>query len=339
MDNDELVSHLRNFEAVAVLSERLRQRASPLARILCALYAMWCAFRIRLCLGTEHYRDEDHRRVEPAEEWLSGSTLPNPSSVRCAGEILLSSIKLNDRSTIARELEQMGIFSLCPNLPSQFTRMRQIAALMTRETQVVALAELALFAVEVEDYEHASEIAAEARLLNPTEWEMYSVYIVEGLVAFHKGDFLESARLMRESTIPCQCDEYASLDCGVRGLNLSLPGKLLSVGMRSAVSEYLVNCRDVWRSLRPQIDVWISLLKDGETPDFGASRTVELMNTPSFRLMMQWARVVDLEENPSKATDRLGMRRTRTEILAARERMRAEHKRADDAGERPRSPF
>jgi hypothetical protein len=324
----DLASQLKNFELVTVLGERLCQKESTLAPVIYAIFAMWCAFRIQLCLGPEQIGKIEYQLEESLEELLRRVTvLPSPDSMRRAARDLVSLETLNHPSAIAGALEKMGVLALCPSPPHQFDRMRLVADCMSSYTRVSALVELALFASEVENYDRASEFAAEARSFSPCESELYSICVVEGLVAFSKGMYIEAARLMAQSVISCQCDEYASLACGVRSLNLSLPEKLLSVGLHDEVTNYLLNCRDIWQSVRPQIDVWISLLSNGERPDFGASKAIRLMGTPSFRLMMQWDRIVFLEEN-SRTADPLQIRKSRAEVLAGRERLRREHKRA-----------
>jgi hypothetical protein len=329
MSDAELVSRVKEFEAVIILSERLFEKKHTAAPMLCALFAMWCAFRIRLRLGHEQIENSEYLLEELPEELLRSVTvLPSPDSMKRAAEDLLISETLNHPSAIAEALGKMGVLALCPSPIHQFTRMRRLADCTSSHTRVSVLVELALFAADLEDYDRASEFAAEARSYCPTEWELYSICMVEGLVAFNKGMYIEAARLMARSVGSCQCDEYASLACGVRSLNLSLPEKLLSVGLHDEVTNYLLNCRDIWQSVRPQIDVWISLLSNGERPDFGASKAIRLMGTPSFRLMMQWDRIVFLEENSTRTADPLQIRKSRAEVLAGRERLRREHKRA-----------
>jgi hypothetical protein len=329
VSDTDLASQVKNFELVTVLGERLCQKRGELATVVYAMFAMWCAFRIRLCLGPEHMGKLEYQLEESPEELLRRiRALPSADSMRRAAHDLVSPETSNHPSAIAEVLEKMGVLALCPSPPQQFSRMRLVADCMTSCTRVSALVELALFASDVENYDRASEFATEARSFGPGESELYSICMVEGLVAFSKGMYGEAARLMSQSVTSCQCDEYASLACGVRSLNLSLPERLLSVGLRDEVTNYLLNCRDIWQSVRPQIDVWISLLSNGERPDFGASKVIRLMSTPSFRLMMQLDRIIFLEENSVSSFDPLQIRKSREEILAGRERLRRERKRA-----------
>jgi hypothetical protein len=323
-----LASELKSFELVRVLGERLCQKKSTSAPIVYAIFALWCAFRIRLCLVPEQMEKLEYQLEESPEELLRRITaLPSPDSIRRAARDLVSPETLNHPSATAEALEKMGVLALCPSPPHQFARMRLLADCMSSDTKVSALVELAQFASDVENYDRASEFAAEARSFCPRECELYSLCMIEGLVAFNKGMYIEAARLMVQSVTSCQCDEYASLACGVRSLNLSLPEKLLRVGFRDEVTKYLLDCRDIWQSVRPQIDVWISLLSNGERPDFGASKVIRLMNRPSFRLMMQWDRIDVLEKNFASTADPQRIQKSRAEVLAGRERLRREHKR------------
>ena len=170
----------------------------------------------------------------------SGMTaLPSLDCVRSASEILRGAQNPEDQSAICSALENMRILALCPEPPRQFTKMRDLVGRMTGHARVIALVEMALFASELEDYDRAIEYATEARSLDATECELYSICIVEGLAAFHNEMYVESARLLESSTESCQCDEYASLQCGVRAFNVGLPEKLLAVGFRDEVSKYL----------------------------------------------------------------------------------------------------
>lgn len=324
----ELVARIREFEAVIIVTERLLKKKHTAAPKLCALFAMWCAFRIQLCFGHERLQEFDCGLEESPEELIRRVTmLPSLDSIRRTINYLKNSQTPNDPLAIAVALEKTGVAVLCPSPQRQLTRMHRLADCMDSYMQVPALVELALFASDIGSYDRASEFTAEARSLCPTEWELYSICVVEGLVAFSKGMYIEAARLMAQSMTSCQCDEYASLTCGVRSLNLSLPEQLLSVGLRDEVSNYLLNCRDIWQSVRPQIDVWISLLSNGERPDFGASKAIKLMSAPSYRLMMLWDRIAFLEKNSATSGDRLRIPRSRAEVLAGRERLRQEYRR------------
>ena len=328
MSDIDLASQLKNFELVRVLGERLSQKNDTSAHVIYTMFAMWCAFKIRICLGPDQIDKFEYQLEDsPAELVRRIVLLPSPNYIKRAADDLLSLETLNHPLLVSEALAKMGVLALCPSPPHQFAKMRQVADCMSSHTRVSALVELALFASDVEDYDLASEFAAEARSFSPAECELYSIYIVEGLAAFSKGMYIESARLMAQSVISCQCDEYASLACGARSLNLSLPEKLLSVGLRDEVKIYLLNCRDIWQSVRSQIDVWISLLSNGERPDFAASKAIRLMGTPSFRLMMQWDRTIFLEEKSTSTADPLRVRKSRAEVLAGRERLRREHKR------------
>jgi hypothetical protein len=135
---------------------------------------------------------------------------------------------------------------------------------------------------------------------------------------------------LEKSISACERDEYASLACSVRGLNLALVEKLLDSGQRVEVLRHLLQCKDVWQSLRPQLEKWISLIESGERPDFQASGILRAMNEPGYRLLMQYARARSLEEGASSATPQSVVPMSPAEVIARRDRLRAAYKRLRD---------
>jgi len=135
---------------------------------------------------------------------------------------------------------------------------------------------------------------------------------------------------LEKSIQVCQRDEYASLSCGVRGLNLALAQRLLARGQRVEVLKHLLQCRDVWQFLLPQIDTWISLIESGEIPDFGASGMLRAMKEPAYRLFMQYARAASLEEGTYSSISGSAVPMSPAEVRARREWLREAYKRQKD---------
>lgn len=326
--NDELDEAIRGLEGVAQLSERLRNdKQNRTMPILCTFFGMLCAFKIRLQLKSMG-QDEIAFKVDETEGPIAtGEIIPMPSCVRSTATNLVAGSALRDKAKVASALEEMGVIGLCPNLSEQIARMRQLASLATGRTKVALLVELALLAVEADASDQTRALIAETRSFDPDSWELYSLRVAEGLLAFNAGRPDEALQAMSNSICACQIDEYTSLACSIRGLNLALVGKLLSHGYREEVSRHLMHCRDIWQSLRPQIDVWISLIASGEKPDFDASGMVKTMNAPMCRLQLlcSKARFFDEDVHSPGASHRIP--KSRAEVLAGRERLRAEYKR------------
>jgi hypothetical protein len=84
----------------------------------------------------------------------------------------------------------------------------------------------------------------------------------------------------------------------------------------------------VWQSFRSQIDVWISLIENGERPNFQESAMLRSMNEPACRLVMQYSRARALEEGESTPQSTVPM--SPAEVMARRERLREAFRRNRD---------
>jgi len=205
--------------------------------------------------------------------------------------------------------------------------MELVAASVSGRCQVIPLVELSLFAAEIEDYRRASQYALQARAVGPGSCEMYSICIVEGLVALDAGNVGEAIRCLSRSNAVCQTDEYASTACGIQSLNLSLAEKLLECGEQVEVLMHLSECKNVWQFLRPQIDEWFGLIEKGEKPELQASETLRGLNEPALRLRMQQVRAWGFKEGLPEAPSGSVPQKSPSAVLAARARRQAEFRR------------
>jgi len=221
----------------------------------------------------------------------------------------------------------MGVTALCPVMSEQLARIELVARSVPGRAQLVLLVELSLFAAEIGDYARASEYVSEARALGPSGYELYNVCTVEGLIAESLGLRDEAIRLLENAVKACLRDEYTSLTCGVRGLNLMLVEKLLDHGEVGEVRKHLRECKDIWQSFRVQIGGWVGLIDEGVRPNFQDCGTLQAMNEPGFRLLMQYARARFIENEPSQSDSRVKPTMSPAEIAEKREKLREEYRR------------
>lgn len=308
----------KSFEKLLDLSGRAAIGDTRVARALCELYAMMCAFQIRAHIGSI-----DVISILPRRD--SREELPKLEAIHAAAERLIIAADSEDRAGIASALEQMGVVAFCPSLEEHFPRMDVLAQRFDGRLRAIPLVELSLFAVELGDFGRASKYAQECAALNPNPWEMHNVCSIQGLISLKIGEIGEAVQCLVKSINACQIDEYASLECSVRAPNLDLADGLLEHGERVEVLRYLLQCQDVWQSLRPQIGQWTSTIESGARPDFHDAKVLKLKQ-PSYRLKMQWLSACSY----ASAKPRSSLPKSPAQVLAGRERLRAENERRMD---------
>lgn len=320
---NELSAAIVEFAKVVELSERLSASGDRLISVLCMFYVMWSALVIRIRLGMceEPKVEVTKNRPLAKDLFLLPGCIPKFDIVQKAVEEFIATVNANDRTGVTNALQDMRIFALCPVPEEQLSRMELITNHVTGRACAIPLIDLSLFAIELEDYERAIKYATEAHTFDPGSWELYNLCIVKGLIALNSRQPSEAIQYLDESIYACRRNEYSSLSCGIRVPNLALAKKLLQTGHRVVVVKHLLECKDVWQSLRTKIDKWISVIEAGETPDFCGAGVLRAI---SYRLQMQWLRLYSL----SLETE-LGMatRKSPTEVLVGRHRLREEYKR------------
>lgn len=328
MNETELSRAVKDLEGVLRASERLRRKGTRLAAILSTFFAMLCAFRIRRNIeapdAIEKPQDTMAAESESEERW----PLPTSDAVHDTGGRLMAAVVSKDYDGAVSMLSEMGVIELCPIMSQQFTRMELVARSARGRGQLIPFVEVSLFAAEIGDFERAAKYVIEARSFNPTAYELYNLLVVEGLIALDRGQEGNAIQFLKQSIAACQSDEYASLACGVRALNLMLVEKLLDGRHRVEVLRHFLECKNVWQSFRAQIDVWVSLIEGGERPNFQESSMLRSMNEPACRLVMHYSRARALEEGEATAQPTLSM--SPVEVLARRERLREAYKRFKD---------
>ncbi len=318
MDEPGLCKAINSFQGLLKLRKRLGPRNGVAAQ-LGMLFAMWCAFKVRRHLGFDH-RTYPTKLTEPAE-------LLDVEAVQEAATRLLAAAKSKDQAGMSTALADMGVSALCPVISEQIARMESVARSVPGRAQLVPLVELALFAAEIGDYASASKYCSEARGFDPSAYELYNICTVEGLIAESLGLHDEAIKLLDSAVRACLRDEYTSLTCGVRGWNLMLVEKLLERGKVAEVRKHLCECKDIWQSFSVQIGGWVSLIDEGVRPNFQDSVTLQAMNEPGFRLLMQYARARFIEDEPSQTDSMVKPTMSAAEIAEKRKKLREEYRR------------
>jgi len=333
MDDCELPALIKSFEGVIKTTEQLNKKSTRLVMILGELFAMWCAFRIRTCFepcSRQEIRPGTYSEIE-ASEPIELGTLPKLDAVHAAAEKLIAAAIAKNQADIVSGLSEMGVFALCPLPSQQFRRMESVARLVPGRVQLISAVELALFSIEIGDLEAAGTYAREARGFDPVAYELYNVSVVEGVIALNAGRYREAIQYLDESLAACQRDEYASLACGVRAPNFALIQKLLDSGERVEVLRHLLDCKKVWQSFGPQIDVWINAIESSGKFSFKESSMLRAMNEPAYRLLTQYTRARALEEESTSASSPPNIRLSSGEIMARRAKLREEYRRYKDS--------
>ncbi len=332
VDENSLSAAVKDFERLIKSSERPFMGDSRLTHALCVFYAMRAAFAIRAILdydARERLLGIDSSSANYPTV-LRETALPRLDIVHNAVQTLHAAATSHDRAGTVSALRDMGVLALCPMPEQQLSRMELVAENVVGRPRLIFLVELSVFAAELEDYRRAGRYALESRALNPSSCELYNLCIVEGLVALSAGQTREAVQHLDKSLTACQADEFASLSCGVRAPNLSLAEKLLEIGERIEVLRHLSECRDVWQLLPRPIDKWISVIEGGGIPKLQTSRSIRALSQPSQKLAMQTVRAHFLDNEADLTKQRSDVPMSRAEVLARREKLKAEYNRHRD---------
>ncbi len=313
----DLQTVVSRFGEVLQYSERRCVPGDSLTCALCELFAMKYAYMIRACIresiGAE-LADTLGDRVMEDRPGGRLRRLPKPDEARVPARGLFLAVASGDRAAILSALEGMGVLALCPKPQQQFASMEPIAGKVIGRAKLVFLVELSFFATELADYERASKYASEAHKFNPVAWELYSLSVIEGLVAWNAGKTDEAVKYLYKSINACLTDVHACLGCGTSPANFLLAEKLVECGERVEVLKHLSDCKFVWRMFRPHIEEWIRVIESGGRPDLTAGGT--------WRLATQCRNARFLDSGQDLAVAPMH----RDQVIAEVEKMRAEFK-------------
>src|SRR5215471_1637850 len=177
----------KSFEKIKEMSGRFPIGNKRVAYALCELYALMGALRIRAYIGASDESRIASSREAMGKQMSASESLPKYEAVQKASRDLFAAIAAKDQTEISKALEEMGVLALCPRPEQQFSRMDLVLGYFTGHSQLIPLAEIALFAAELEDYENAGKYASKVRSFDPKSWELYTLCMVEGLIALNAG--------------------------------------------------------------------------------------------------------------------------------------------------------
>lgn len=283
------------------------------------LYLMRAAYWIRKSVSFDVVGDAQSFSSGPLDKVVNPTFEVMYESYRR----LLVAYRFSDQVTLDSALQEMGVPELCPSLNNQLERMEQLVEHREPFARLILHLELALFALELGIEGTAKFHAQQAWMLNPIGWERYTVCTLQGFFEACVGNVVSALHWLEESISACFSDETVLIECGVLPPNLRLAQKLFSIGQQIPVIDYLLACKDVWRSKSMPFAEWVQEIETGEEPNFEASEVVLELSRPFHRLDLLSKRLCA----PSTARpggDQPYIKKSRQEVLIARERRLAE---------------
>jgi len=321
MKTPSLEEEADEFLNVMTIVERFEGRAR-ISRLLQRLYAMRAAYWIRKnvpsCVAVEE---------QSFDERLADGAMNPPFEVMYESyRRLLAAHRSSDSVALGAALREMRVIEFCPNLGDQLERMERLAELGESHVRLILHVDLALFAFEWGVEPAARRHTQEAWTLNPIGWERYILCTLQGFFEACVANIHAAVRWLEDSISACFADEMILIECGVRPPNLLLAQKLFSLGQRVPVIDYLLACKDVWRAKDMPFSKWIQQIESGQQPDFESSETIRELGRPFHRLDLQ-SRCIDAPAAAIRAGASRGTKKSRVEVLLAREKRLAEVKR------------
>jgi len=312
---------IMNYQIVIRDNENYCETSDPLSQVIFSFYAMKSAYLIVKLLREENiYPGESSllaRNLGDAP--VDKTQMPRLSTVLSNSNSILNAFESGDRASLLRLLGEIGVFEFCPNADEQLQRMRRFSKFVNGNARIVLLVELVLFACELRDYDAMRGFLLESWEWKPDGWELYNLYIGEGLLSLDSGDWEAAISCLEKSTDACLTDGKTAQRCGLRAPNFRLADGLLKAGYELPVLKHLTECQDIWRLGWMPMRNWIKIIEGGAIPDLLDSPTVASMNLPSCRLYLQWlrARTLDADHPVANVPRSVGSRREVTD-----ERMR-----------------
>jgi tetratricopeptide (TPR) repeat protein len=313
------------FEGLLKVHYKFFVSNDRLATALCELYAIMSAYQVLGCMGATGQFEIAAIRERGENHFGACESLPKHKTVQNAGRELLAALASGDQAGASDALREMGVLALCPSSESIFARMEAATQRVTGHAQQVPLVDLSRFAAKVRDYERASNYLQQARKFDLNSWELYNARLIEGLIALNAGRADEAVECLAQSIRACLAYEKARAQCCIRAPRLELAEKLLDRGKREAVRRHLLDCRDVWESLQPQIDSWIQVIDNQGKPNFQCAGEMMVREKPSNTLRMQWMNACRLAESPVSAEEKATLLKSPADRRAEGERWMAEN--------------
>jgi len=278
---------IADYQSVIQDIERCSDKSDPRPGAFFSFYAMKSAFLLVKVVGGEFLRNQTDCPIDEVRT-------PKLSDVRRASNSIVDAYESGDRDLLLRSLHEIGVFEFCPSTDEQLERMAKLSTAIHGSARLVLLVELVRFACELRDYDAMRGFLLESWELMPSGWELYNLYIAEGLLSLDSGDSAGAIGCLEKSTDACLTDGQTSLMSGLRAPNFRLADEILKDGHKSPVLGHLRECQDIWRRSWMPMSDWIKSIERGDIPDLLDSGMVACMNLPSCRAFLQWTRAQTL---------------------------------------------
>jgi hypothetical protein len=314
---EEAADEFLNVQTIAERSEGRGKIFPDLQR----LFAMRAAYWIRRGVSSRTSVE-----TEPYDESQPGKAGQIPyTAMYELYRRLLSAHRSSDSDALDAVMREMGIRDLCPDLIGQLVRMERLAQGSEPHIGRVLHVELALFSFELDDESAVTRHVRDAWTLDPKGWERYILCTLQGHSDASSGNSLGAIRWLEESVSACLADEAVLIECENRPPILYLAQKLLSLGQRIPVIDYLRACQEIWRLKTMPFAKWVQQLESGQEVDFETSEIIRASRQTFHRLQLQSLRIYD---HPSaRDLDAPHPKRSRREVLLARDKRLEEAKR------------
>jgi hypothetical protein len=317
----KLETLLMDYQIVIKDSQEHCGKPDTIARAFFTIYAMKSAYLIVNRLGAENLNlyESDLLSRNLGNDYVNEVQMPRLSDVVKNSSSIIDAFESGDQVSLLRLLQEIGVFDLCPRADEQLERMGRFSKRVGGIARLALLVELVRFASELREHDALRGFLQESWEWMPSGWELYNLYIAEGLLLLDSEDWRGAVSCLEKSTDACLTDGATSLNCGLRAPNFLLADGLLKAGYGASVLKHLVECQDIWRRAWMPMGDWIRAIKSGAMPDLLNSSAVAGMNLPSCRMFLQWMHTRTLVADYAAQAPR--MAKSRREVMDERKRL------------------
>jgi hypothetical protein len=314
----KLETLVMDYQIVIKDSEERCNQSVPSSREFFTFYAMKSAYLLVSLLEAEDFNLHESGLLSRnlGDGYVDEVQMPRLSDVVKLSSSTIEAFESGDQVSLLRLLQEIGVFDLCPRADEQLERMGRFSKRVGGIARLALLVELVRFASELLEHDALRGFLQEAWEWMPSGWELYNLYIAEGILLLDSEDWRGAVSCLEKSTDACLTDGSTSLSCGLRAPNFRLADGLLKAGYRASVLKHLAECQDIWRLRWMPMRDWIRAIESGETPDFLNSSVVAGMNLPSCRMFLQWMHTQTLVADYAAQAPR--MAKSRQEVMDER---------------------
>lgn len=317
----KLETLIMDYQSVIKDSDEHCDKSDPSSRAFFTFYAMKSAYLLVSRLGAENLNLHESNLLSRnlGNGCVDEVEMPRLSDVVKSSNSIMSAFESGDQVSLLRSLQEIGVFELCPRADEQLVRMGRLSKRVGGIARLALLVELVRFASELREHDALRGFLQESWEWMPSGWELYNLYIAEGILLLDSEDWRGAVSCLEKSTDACLTDGSTSLSCGLRAPNFRLADGLLKAGYGASVLKHLAECQDIWRLRWMPMRDWIRAIESGATPDLLNSSVVAGMNLPSCRMFLQWMHTRTLVADYAAQVPR--MAKSRREVMDERKRL------------------